>query len=186
MKAIIDIKGFKRVIKALKPFVAQDNFRSVLQYIRVKVNGEAGEVRFEALDGHRIAIEYLKCNAVESFEAFIKPMQFWKTDSEMVELELFAKCATVSFGYYSIKFDQPKDEWPDVEKFLSSVEDKKPDFRVGINSEFLMDALRCAEEIHSVGRKVVIIETRGEKEAVVIRNKDEQRNIRLVLPVNIY
>jgi DNA polymerase III sliding clamp (beta) subunit (PCNA family) len=186
MKAKIDTSELIRIIKALKPFTRKpDKYQAIImEYIYVEFNHETQEARFEALDGHRIAVEYVKCNTDESFSAFIKPFTPWKTDTMLAEIELINGIATVDMGYYSLKFIQPEGEWYETKKMISDTEAIKPSSKIGINPDYMIEALK---NINSYGCKsTVIIETRDKKVPVIVREIKDKRNIRYILPVNIY
>lgn len=86
MKAIMDCNEFKRIIKALKPFT--NALQEKMKYIKIDVDSKNQEIKFEALDGHRIGIEYLKCEADENFTAYITPFVVWKSMDKIAEIEL--------------------------------------------------------------------------------------------------
>lgn len=185
MKAKIDTSELIRIIKALKPFTRKlDKYQAaIMQYIYVEFNHDTQEARFEALDGHRIAVEYLKCEVDESFKAYIEPLTPWKTDLTKSEIELSNGILTIDMGYYSLKFMQPSGEWYDTKKMIEATEEIKPTSKIGINPEYLIEALKG---INSYGSKpVVIIETRDKKEPIIVRGRKDRRNIRYILPINI-
>lgn len=180
MKAIVDAKEFKRVIKALKPFTRIDQEK--MQFIYIEVNGETQEIRVEALDGHRIAVEYIKCQADESFTAYIKPFTFMKTDWDKVEIIKDGNTVTIDMLDYCMRVKQPEGEWYQSKKILADTEAEQTTSRIGINADLLMDALKEVKKNMS-GRSLVILECRGKKDPVIIREEKDRRNIRLVLPM---
>lgn len=185
MRAKIDTSELIRIIKALKPFTRKpDKYQvAIMQYIYVEFNHDTQEARFEALDGHRIAIEYLKCEVDESFKAYIEPLTPWKTDLIRSEIELLNGVLTIDMGYYGFKFKQPSGEWYDTKKMISATEEINPISKIGINPDYLIEALKG---INLYGQRMaVIIETRNKKEPVVIRESKDKRNIRYILPINI-
>ena len=186
MKAYIDVKELIRVIKALKPFTrkADQYCRDFkMECIHVKINSDTQEARFEALDGHRIAVEHVKCSTEESFSAYIKPFTPWKTEALQAELELIEKVATLDMGHYSVKFIQPEGEWYDTKKKIGETEQITPSSKIGINPQFMIEALKDINT-HACS-KAVVIETRGKKEPVIVRELKDRRNMRIILPINI-
>jgi DNA polymerase III sliding clamp (beta) subunit (PCNA family) len=187
MKASINTIELIRIIKALKPFTRKmDAYYKAekMEYIYVEFNYETQEARFEALDGHRIAIEYTKCITEESFSAYIKPFNPWKTEALQAELEVIGSAATLDMGHYILRFTQPEGEWYDTKKMIDELEKKEIASKFGINPEYLIEALK---NMNSYGcKKSVVIETRSDKrEPVIVRELEDRRNIRYILPVNI-
>ncbi|MDF2543457.1 MAG: hypothetical protein K0S47_3175 [Herbinix sp.] len=140
MKAVVDMKEFKRVIKALKPFTRIDQEK--MQFIYLEVNSETQEIRVEALDGHRIAVEYIRCQADENFIAYIKPFTFMKTDCNKVEIIKDSNIVMIDMLNYCIRVKQPEGEWYQTKKMIANYESKEVTSRVGINTDLLIDALK--------------------------------------------
>jgi DNA polymerase III sliding clamp (beta) subunit (PCNA family) len=185
MKALIKTEELIRVIKALKPFTRKDSQYTdkKMEHIYIEFNQETKEARFEALDGYRVAVEYVKCQTDESFIAYIKPFTPWKTDTVYAEIELDNQVAIVDMGFYSLKFVQPEGEWFATKKMIEETEAMEPSVKIGINPDYLIEALKG---INSYGcRKLVVIETRGKKDPVIIREEKDRRNMRYVLPVSL-
>jgi DNA polymerase III sliding clamp (beta) subunit (PCNA family) len=182
MKAIFDLKEFKRVVTALKPFTQID--QQLMQYIMIRVNATECEAKCEALDGHRIAVEFIKCEADVNFVLYIKPFNFIKTDAERIEINLHSGTAYIDMGSYIFKIPQPEGIWYPTEKLISDVESEETVLKVGVNADLLTDALKNVKT-DSTGRKSVIIECRNKKTPIIIRETKDRRNIRLVLPMNI-
>jgi DNA polymerase III sliding clamp (beta) subunit (PCNA family) len=185
MKASIKTDELIRVIKALKPFVMKYNQYTdkKMEHIFIEFNKVTQEARCEALDGHRIAIEYVKCKTERSFSVYIKPFNPWKTDSTETEIELYNGYAKIDLGFYSLKFKQPEGEWYDTKKMLADTELIKPLSKIGIDPLFLTEALKGIN--YHGEKKRTMIETRGEKDPVIIRDLKDKRCLRLVLPISI-
>ena len=143
-KAIVDTKEFKRIIKALKPFTRLDVIR--MQYIRVNINNKTQEIKFEALDGHRIAVEYLKCETDTSFTAYIKPFNLMATREKFTEIELINEKVYITMDEYSFGFKQPSQEWYETENLIKKCEKEEPVLKVGVNAKLLMDALKNVKQ----------------------------------------
>jgi hypothetical protein len=186
MRALIKTDEFKRVVKALKLFTRKviDHYtgNEKMQYIMAEFNYDTQEVKFEALDGHRIAVEYVKCETDENFIAYIKPISFWKTDAEYTEIERVNELVTVDLGDYILRFKQPSGEWYQTEKMFTELEAAKLLSKICVNPDFVVDAVKSINKpIYGKGK--VLIETRGVKDPIIIRNCKDKRNVRYILPI---
>jgi hypothetical protein len=185
MKALIEMSEFIRTVKALKPFTGEDSKYikpNLMKFIYITFDLDTQEARFEALDGHRIAIEYVKCTTDESFAIYIEPFNPWKTNSQYAEVKLINKLATVDMGYYSLRFIQPEEKWYDTGKIIKDTEQIDLSSKMAFNPDFMIDALKG---INNYGlRKISIIETRGKKDPIIIRETKDKRNMRYILPMN--
>lgn len=181
MKATVGSKEFKRILKALKPFTSQDHMNDKMQYIYLEINN--GEIRLEALDGHRIAIEYIECVNDENFTAYIKPVTLFKTSSEEIIIEVIGDKAYVTDNEFSFGFKQPDGEWYDTKTMISDYTSKTPQVAIGVNPKLLIDALKDIKK--SGSREIVEIEIYDKASPVIIRNVKDKRDIRLVLPIKI-
>lgn len=187
MLAVVNTKQFIRIMKALKPFTGEpspfDKTRK-MQYIHFKTDQLKQEIKFEALDGHRFAIEYLECCVDESFEGYIKPQTLWKTDRTEVNITVDGKYTRIDFGWYELKYELPEGEYYKLNDLIDSLETQEPIKRFGVNPTFLIDALKNLDDKGS--RAIAIIEVRSDrKDAILIRDRYNERNIRGVLPVSI-
>ena len=180
MKAVVDQKEFKRVVKALKPFTRVDQEK--MQYIYMEVDSETQEIRAEALDGHRIAVEYIKCQADESFTAYIKPITFMKSGWDKVEISKYGNIVVIDMTDYFIRVKQPEGEWYQTKKMISDSEEETAVLKVGVNADFLIDALKDIKR-NNGSRSMTIIECRSRKSPIFIRDEKDRRNLRLVLPM---
>jgi DNA polymerase III sliding clamp (beta) subunit (PCNA family) len=187
MKATVNIKQFIRIMKALKPFTTEPSpydKTGKMQYIHFKVDHENGEVKFEALDGHRFAIEYLECEADASFEGYIKPQTLWKTERPEVTITVDEKYTRIDLGWYELKYELPEGEYYSLDTLVNNLEVEKPIKRLGVNPKLLIDALKNLDDKGC--RVTAIVEVRSDrKDAILIRDKYNERNIRGVLPVNL-
>jgi DNA polymerase III sliding clamp (beta) subunit (PCNA family) len=180
MKAIVDSKEFKRIMQALKPFTCIYNDK--MKFIRMMVNSENQEILFEALDGHRIAMEYLKCTTDESFTAYIKPFVFGRTKDEKISIELLGNKVLVTKGEYIIGFKQPEGEWYDTSKILDDTYSKEITSVIGVNPKLLQDALKYMKADY---KDLAQIEIRGIKDPIIVKDPKDKRNVRIVLPVTL-
>jgi DNA polymerase III sliding clamp (beta) subunit (PCNA family) len=180
MKATVDFKEFKRVVKALKPFTKENEEK--MQYIYLEINSEAQEIRMEALDGHRIAVEYIKCQADESFTAYIKPLTFIKSAWDKVEISKDKNYVVIDMLDYYIRVKQPEGEWYQTKRIVSEAEKETAVLKVGVNADFLIDALKDIQRSKS-GKNMALIECRNKKSPIFIRDENDRRNLRMVLPM---
>lgn len=108
MKVMISTADYKKIIKATKKFTAYKS--KLMEYIHVTVKD--GVLTAEALDGHRIANETVKCSGCESeFECYIKPIPLQYAQSEYTDIELEGDYAYITCGDFRIGFKQPDGEW---------------------------------------------------------------------------
>ncbi|MDF2804432.1 MAG: hypothetical protein K0S61_4337 [Anaerocolumna sp.] len=183
MVARICAKELKRVIQALKPFTSGGTYNKLMQYIHFKVNSQEKEVKFEALDGHRIAVEYLPCEADEDFKGYIMPVNIGKIRDDYCEIELQGDKSYLTVDDIRYRFIQPEGTWYNTDKIWKDFQKKEPQI-VGMNTELLREALKYQETANS-GRTNAQLEFRGEREAVIIRNCNDGRNMRAILPITL-
>ncbi len=183
MKATIDIKEFKRVMVALKPFTSTSIYNDKMQYIKADVDKDNQEIRFEALDGHRLAVEYLKCSADSSFTVYIKPFNILKSQDSEIELEIIDNKLHISTNEWSFKFIQPEGMWFDTSK-VANRDNQDKAVRIGVNAKLLREALGNINMKHD--KELVEIEIGSNPiEPIIIRSAKDRRNFRLVLPVRL-
>lgn len=183
MKATIDIREFKRIIKALKPFTRtkSDNFK--MQFIQMKFDYLTQEVRCEAIDGHKIAVEYLKCTTDVSFTAYIKPITLMKTASKVAIIEQVGDVTTVDFMDYILKFRNDSGDWYDTRSTLDQSNLGKCT-KVGVNPKYIKQAVEGLIK-NDFERIPVIIEIFHTKSCIFIRDEKDRRNVRVIMPVNV-
>lgn len=185
MVVTINKKDFIRVMKAIKPFTREADYfnkSEKMQYIHIVVDSENQEVKFEALDGHRFAIEYLDCNADQSFEAYVKPSSLWRTDVERVTISIQNNFTIVDFGWYSLKYELPVGEYYNLSTMVERA-NSNPVRRIGVNPQFMIDAMKNLDD--SKGKAIAIMEVFEPSEPIIIRDKVDERNIRGILPIRI-
>lgn len=185
LKAVLYFDDFKRLLNGTKDFVSDYSTNMLTDYIRFKVNKRKNEIEACGLDGHRISVE--KASLIEcdkSFEFYIKPFKI-QSKSQFVEIEVKGQKALITIGEMIYGFIQGDDvktkKFPDADKYIKEFEEIAIRENIGININFLKDALKCIEGSDVAGR-VVEIEVRSKKDPLVINTKNGKRYI---LPVNI-
>lgn len=182
-KVIIRAEDFKRLINSTKKFIRKDATNKLMGYIHLEFNSETNEVKAEALDGHRVAVEYAHCYELkESFSCLIKPdIPKIKTKYDFVEVELVNGKCFVTVGEDIRGYVQPEGEWFKTAKLFSDTEKEEILAKVCINSQLLIDALASTEKGYS---KNVYIELRKTGQPVVVRSGNKHnKGIKLVLPM---
>lgn len=177
----MDSDEFKRIIKALKPFTRIDSEK--MKYIKIDIDSKNQEIRFEALDGHRIGIEYLKCEADENFTVYITPFTPWKSMDRFAEIELKDQKVYITMGNQIIGFKQPDIEWFDTASMLKELQEQEIKSKIGVDPSLLAESIKYFSVISR--SPVVKMEIREPNQAIIIKNAMEPRNMRLVLPTRI-
>lgn len=84
-------------------------------------------------------------------------------------------------GNQIIGFKQPNIEWFDTVGLIKNLEEKEIKARIGVNAEYLQDALK---HVHSCsGNYAVVLEVRERDQAIIARSGKDKRNIRMVMPM---
>lgn len=184
MKVIINAMEFKRIVDNTKKFVSKYESNKLMLYIYLQVNAETKEVKATAVDGHRISVEYTTAREVdESFNCYIKPVipKITKND-RYVELELVDKKAYITVNDNIMGYKQPEGEYFKTDKMVQDLEAKEPTASIWVDPTLLKQALESASYGY---REAVKIEIRDKKDPILIKRKKGQKDIKLVLPVNV-
>ncbi|WMC91242.1 hypothetical protein [Kineothrix sp. MB12-C1] len=190
MKAILDAKDFKRLIDNTKRFTRSscNTVNKLMQYIHVVVDAEAMEIRAEALDGHRISIEYGKLmEADESFQCYISPkIPIIAKNSDNAELELVEGKLLIRIGEFIVGCVQPEGEYYKVGELLEDMQKDAPIRTIGLNAAYLEDVMKAAKNTVVNWRSIVEIDIRNPDKPVIIRTgrRKEKQNIKVILPMN--
>lgn len=184
MKASVNYKDFIQVIKSLQAYTG---ITGKMKYIRMKISCDTQEIQFEALNGHQIGIEYLSCSTDASFTVYIEPFKDFKPNCYNAIIELLGedpnKIALVIMGEHTIKYTQGIEDWYKVDDLVNNVLIDNPKEMVCINHKYLREVAKSLNTPHLTNK--VYIEIRKPKEPIVFRAKENDRNIRLILPINI-
>lgn len=176
MKAEIEYSDLKRIIKATKKFVGSRWAASIMQYVKLEIDGK--KVTAIALDGHKIAVEKANVkNCDEPFTCLIKPeLPIVKGYKGYCTIELIDCYALITIDDITKRFKQPDGEYYKTDDLLCL---KNQDgFRIGFDPKKLKEALEKISE-----ERVVLAFTDSPKAPVLIF--DEKGNQRIVLPINI-
>lgn len=181
MKATLYASAFKKIIDNTKKFTRSGADSTLMQYIHLIINAREKEIRAEAVDGHRISIEYADItSADESFECYIKPNIPSMKGLQYTEIEVKDGILFVTAGDSIQGYRQPTGNFYKVDSLLNEIMKTDPVETIGMDPGLLVDALIAGKE---PTRKFVKIEIRSPKDPVIIRSGD--KNIKFVLPVYI-
>lgn len=185
MKAIVNAREFKRIIDNTKRFICPSVHTSIMmEYIRLKIDIEAGEIEATALDNYRIADEYAELiQADGSFACYIKPNIPKLTGIDKVEIELSGDRAYIVAGDSITGYLQPAKEFPDVDAFLKKELERKSKANVHVNAKYLLDAIQQIPAHERIQKPVISLDVAGPQDPIIIRHGE--KNVKLVLPVNV-
>lgn len=184
MKATIEAMAFNRLIGAVKAFASRTNSRPALTMIQLHFSAQDKKATAYATDGYRAAKECALCYTVdEDFSVLVSAPPLKAKSNSIVEVELDGDVAYISFGEVRFRNKQPTNEPFDVEKFISDVVVRKNVNVLGVNADYLIDALKSLKASGATARHPVIIEFGGPHEPIVLRTDSD--NQKVVLPVRI-
>ncbi len=184
MEAQIEFKALKVLINATKGFVSSSDRRPIYQYIKIDIDAASGIATASAVDGYRLSVERTACMADESFTVYVKPQLPTGRAASMAVIRLNGKYAYIEVGDGAVGYRQPEGEPFDYEEFISDIESKQAQFRIGFNGAYLLSALTAAKA--SVGgtfREPVVLEFRGPLSPVLLRTGEA--NVKAVLPIRL-
>lgn len=154
-----------------------------MEYIRLTIDKEKGEITATSVDGYKVAKEYADAiQTDESFVCYIKPNIPKLTGIEYVEIELDGNRAYVVAGDNITGYRQPEGVFPDVDGVIKDAASKEPRAHIWINAQYLLDALQQIPPDRKSGRPLIQMDIIDPKSPVLIRHG--KSNIKLVLPVN--
>lgn len=177
MKAIVKTRDLVRVIKNVRKFIGTNGN---MQYIKFEV--KETELRAMAIDGYSFSIEQCECTADESFEFYYRPFVPVMKDGEYTEIEMVNDKVLVTTGENIKGFVQPDiGQFYNLDEGIENNTKKDVLLRIGFNPDLLKKAI----DIERVDKlKPIVLEFRGPKEVLVIRNGE--KNIKVVLPCTIH
>jgi DNA polymerase III sliding clamp (beta) subunit (PCNA family) len=189
LKAILDAKDFKRLIDNTKKFTRWDDGNNkLMQYIHIVVDAKSMEIKAEALDGHRISIEYGKLmEADESFSCFISPkIPVIVKGAQYAELELAEKKLLIRLGEFIVGCVQPEGKCFEVDELLADMQKTEPVRTIGLNATYLEDAMKAAKNTED-WQPVVEMDVREPDQPVIFRSgkRQNKQNLKVILTVNI-
>ena len=170
MKITMSVSNLKEIFKACKNYVSKDNYRPMLQAI--KLNCTNGTCEATALDGFKMITICVPYEGDEGtmYIPIIKPPKGTKViisdlDSEIMFDFLTEKQVVKKF----------EGEFPNVEKVFPEGE---PNFRIGFDPKLLKDALDGF-----TGDTYIEVNFFGETNGVIIKNRIDKQA--LVLPMRL-
>jgi DNA polymerase III sliding clamp (beta) subunit (PCNA family) len=189
LKAILDAKEFKRLIDNTKKFTRwEDGNNKMMQYIHVIIDAKSMEIKSEALDGHRISIEYGKLLDVdESFSCYISPkIPVIVKDARHAELELIDKKLLIRLGDFIVGCAQPEGEYYNMDEKLEEMQKESPIRTIGLNATYVKEAMEAAKNTAD-WQPVVEVDIREPNQPIIIRSGklQDKPNLKVVLAVKI-
>lgn len=187
MRAVLEANEFKRIIDNTKKFTANASEATLMQWIHLVIDAETKEIKAEALDGHRMSVEYARLKEADvSFDCLIKPNipKITKNDRE-AELILEDNRLYVTVTDMRIGYTQPQGKYYKTNELIKNA-NKESNNRFGINAKYLVDAMQSID-INSFDRKIAVVDIYEEHEPIVIRSgrRGEKQNLKIILPVII-
>ena len=185
MRAVIEASNFKRLINNSKKFTCICG-NVLMSYIYLEVDAEKKTIKAEALDGHRVSIEYSPVKEADgSFKCYVRANipKITAKDRE-VELELIENRCYVTVGDNITGFIQPAGKWFDTDKVINDTEKEPVTASIYVDPKLLKEALESIGE--GAYRKGVKLEIRGKRDPIMIRPELSflKDNIKIVLPIN--
>lgn len=182
MKAKIFSNDFNRVIAATKDFTSLNDVRKRYNYIRLEFSAADSQMTAVAVDGYRMSVEHTVCECDEDFVAYLNRNTHlphgMDATIEVCGNDTIIRCGDCIMG---CSCKEMSGEFLDWEKVIPI---KEPSFRIGVNGNYLLAALKAAKV--SVGNRFknpVVLEFWRNDEPIVIRTNKE--DIKMVLPVRI-
>lgn len=180
MRAKINSTDFNRLIAATKDFAADDSIRKLHKYIRLEFSATNSTVTAIAVDGHRMSVEHSVCECDEDFSAYINKQTRLPANIPAT-IELTGNDAIIRCGDFIFGCPQHSGEFLDWSNAIPSGE---PDFRIGVNGNYLLSALKAAKvSCGNSFRQPIILEFRSPISPIIIRTNKE--DVKMVLPVRI-
>lgn len=187
--AIMDGDNFNRLVAATEKFCSKgDNNRPIMQMVRIDFKASTQEACAVALDGYRLSQEHSICLSADGdFSIFISP-RTRVPKKYLVQITLNGDEVLIRSDSGSIiGFKQPDaSKWVNTDTILADAQAKQPQYTIGFNPNYLLDALYSARASNAgIFRSVVKMEVRDPIAPIIMRTNDN-KDIKLVLPVRIY
>lgn len=188
MKIVINELLFVKMIESVKHCISKSNQRPELMFIKLKISKD--KVTAYACDSYRAArttIQLLQ-EAESDFECYIKPIKVKPSRSGVnpVVVEYDNNVATVEviteYGKVKYCFEQYKGDYIDLDKIYRAA---SCDRKIGIDPEYVKQALTAVSQIKRKGTKCVFLETQEKRTgSFVIWAKDDNCiSEQLILPM---
>lgn len=182
MKAKIFSNDFNRVVAATKDFASSNDVRKIYNYIRLEFSAAASQMTAIAVDGYRMSVEHTACECDEDFAAYINRNTRLPRDMDAtIEVsgnDTIIRCGDCIMGCSCKEISK---EFLDWEKAIPGGE---PGFRIGVNGNYLLSALKAAKvSCGNSFKQPVILEFWRNVDPIVIRTN--KNDVKMVLPVRI-
>lgn len=169
MKIEINELLFVKMIESVKHCIAKDNPRLALRSIRLKIYKD--KLTAYACDGYRAARTTITLpqEAEGDFECYIKPIKVKpsRCGRNPVVIEYENDLATVEvmteFGKIKYCFEQYKGDYVNIDKVYEAA--ASCDRKIGIDPNYVKQALTALSQINGKGKKCVILETQEKNSA---------------------
>lgn len=183
MRAVIFTQDLKRLVKATKDFMGSHALRPAQQYIKLEFEKETLTVTAIATDGYRLSVEHASCTAIdEDFTAYIKATLPKCKSGDTAVIEVKDAFCYISTKDLAVGVRQPNGEFFDYQSFLQDQAERQVSYRIALNKNFLVDALRA---ITTRPNDPVIFEFGRCGQPMVIRTEKNKQDIKIVLPCRL-
>jgi DNA polymerase III sliding clamp (beta) subunit (PCNA family) len=181
MKAIIEVRELKSLIRATRKFISQDENRVVLQYIRLDFL-KGNKVKAVALNGFMLSVEngtVIKCD--ENFSVYIKPsLPLGATNNKVAEVELNGDICYINIDGNIVGFKQPDCKPFNEKDILEKHEKIETVFKIGVDKDKFSEVLKSIEKRYV--NDAVTIEFKGENQPFILRTGT---GIKYLMPMRI-
>ena len=180
MNATIKTTELKRFIKATEKFISKEDYRPMLQYIKLEFNKDNMIVRAIATDKYKLAIENAECCSLdESFTAYIKPYLPAGVTSELANISLTDDKCLIDIDGSIVGYRQPKGNFGIIDKSIADLEQESTVLNISVNKKFLEDALKSTQTEKSIKPVITLELKQGELSPIIIRSNN---GVKYVLP----
>lgn len=191
MKAVIDARELRRVLRATEKFCMNSQTRPAQSFIRLGFQKNGCCMEAVAVDGYTMAVEWGVCESIdEDFAVLVRrtlpPIS--RKQGELATVERLEDGRTaVQIG--DMQFAYPVPDLTEFINYRKVIPQASPEFRIGVNGEYLMKALKAASTTERLNREIEL-RFYGARQPFVIRNHatgldPERVNTKLVMPVRL-
>ena len=184
MKATINGTNFNRLIGAVRNFASKNADKAQLALIQLHFHKDEQNVEAYAVDGYRAAKEQAACYLVDKdFTVLVAAPPLKANEATTVEIWTDGEYAYILYGDIQFRTKQPGAEPIDIRKIVDENMHRPEMLRIGVNADYMIDALKSLKLTGAARRKAVIIEIKDPMSPIVLRTDEDDPKI--VLPVRI-
>lgn len=192
-KVEIKENDFKKMVESVKHCVTKNTNRKVYEYIELSIIND--QITAFACNGYMAAkttVPAAMQNITDEFKCYIKPIKIKvsKTLLNKVVIELDNNIATVEimteYGKVKYCFEQYKIEAINLTKIYERAQ-KNIDRKIGVNPNFIKQAVTALSQIFDMPNKAVVFETQSNNKEPIIIKAEEGNCIseQLILPMRL-